>query len=203
MWRVCDIIADRVEKEQEDAMTTLPDSPSTGFVPVGDLGVPAAAGASDREEAAILEAFRRAGHRVTDQRRALLDVLRHQRRYLSAEALHRLANQRGSTLSLATVYRTLALFKEMRLVDGRNVGDEQGREEYRFRSVYERYTLTCKRCGREVPVEPDIVDAFREEVTATLGVTIIAAHSCFTGYCAACTAALAAEEENGVAPSGD
>ncbi|MCC6800505.1 MAG: transcriptional repressor [Anaerolineae bacterium] len=184
-------------------MTTLPDRSPAGFVPVGDLSAPALAAASDREEAAILEAFRRAGHRVTGQRRALLDVLRHQRRYLSAEALHRLSNQRGSALSLATVYRTLALFKTMRLVDGRNVGDEQGREEYRFRSVYERYTLTCKRCGREVPVEPDIVDAFRDEVTAALGVTVIAAHSCFTGYCAACTAALAAEEEDGVAPSAD
>lgn len=183
-------------------MDTQPNRPSSGFVPVADLTA-GAADANDREEAAILDAFRRAGHRITSQRRALLDVLRSQRRYLSAEALHRQANQRGMALSLATVYRTLALFKDMRLVDGRNVGEDQSREEYRFRSVYERYTLTCKRCGKEVPVEPDIVDAFREEVTATLGVTIISAHSCFTGYCAACTAALAAEEEGAVAPSAD
>lgn len=159
-------------------------------VPISELTTAPA----DREEAAILDAFRRAGHRVTGQRRALLSVLRQQRRYLSAEALHRLARERGASLSLATVYRALALFKALRLVDGRNVGGGQEREEYRFRSIYERYRLTCKRCGREVPVEPDIVDAFREEVTAALGVTVIAAHSCFTGYCAECTAALAAED---------
>ncbi|NLE51471.1 MAG: transcriptional repressor [Chloroflexi bacterium] len=173
---------------------------SADFLPLSDLNAAPDAERADREEAAILEAFRRAGHRITGQRRTLLDVLRQQRRYLSAEALHRLAKQRGTSLSLATVYRTLALFKELRLVDGRNVGGDQEREEYRFRSVYERYTLSCKRCGREVPVEPDIVDAFREEVTATLGVTVIAAHSCFTGYCAECTAALAAEDDATSAP---
>lgn len=165
------------------------------FVPISHVDTPPDTRSADREEQAILEAFRRAGHRITAQRRALLDVLRHERRYLSAEALHHRAQEQGAGLSLATVYRTLALFKDLRLVDGRNVGGDQEREEYRFRSVYERYTLTCKRCGCEVPVEPDIVDAFREEVTGALGVTIIAAHSCFTGYCAECTAALAAEDD--------
>jgi len=180
-------------------MNDLPDTHAAGFVPETELHMAPDDTQAGREEDAILEAFRRAGHRVTGQRRALLDVLRHQRRFLSAEALHRLANERGTALSLATVYRTLALFKEMRLVDGRNVGEDTGREEYRFRSVYERYRLTCKRCGREVPVDPELVDAFREEVTRTLGVTVIAAHSCFTGYCAACTVALAAEDEEAAA----
>ena len=142
----------------------------------------------------ILHAFREAGHRVTSQRLALLNVMREQGGFLDAEALHRLANLRGENISLATVYRALALFKEMRLVEGRIVGKEQDREEYRFRSLREKYTLTCKRCGAIVPVEPDIVDAFRQEVTASLGVTVLSAHSCFIGYCAECTAALAEEE---------
>lgn len=149
---------------------------------------------------AIQRAFRDAGRRVTPQRLALLDVLRAQGGFLDAEALHRLANQRGEHLSLATVYRTLALFKEMQLVEGRLVGGEQDREEYRFRAPRETYTLTCKRCGAIVPVEPDIVDAFREEVTARLGVTVLSAHSCFVGYCAACTAALAAEDDSPAGP---
>ncbi|MBN1964358.1 MAG: transcriptional repressor [Anaerolineae bacterium] len=142
----------------------------------------------------ILEAFRQAGHRVTGQRLALLDILRAQARFLDAEAIHRLAAKQGAALSLATVYRTLALFKEMDLVEGRIVGEDQQREEYRFRSDQERYTLVCQRCGAIVPVEPDIVDAFRREVTVALGVTVVSAHACFVGYCAACTAALAAED---------
>ncbi|MCD4687540.1 MAG: transcriptional repressor, partial [Anaerolineae bacterium] len=97
--------------------------------------------------------------------------------------------------------RALALFKDLGLVEGRIVGHEQGREQYRFRSGSERYTLTCKRCGAIVPVEPDIVDEFRREVTVQLGVTVLTAHSCFIGYCADCTAALAAEDAESV--SGD
>ena len=151
----------------------------------------------DQDEA-ILGAFRASGHRVTSQRLALLKVLREQGGFLDVEELIELATLRGQTISLATVYRTLGLFKEMNLVEGRIVGDEQDREEYRFRTAQEQevYTLTCKRCGAIVPVESDIVDAFRTDVTATLGVTIVSAHSCFVGYCAACMIALAAEEES-------
>ena len=145
----------------------------------------------------ILRAFRAGGHRVTGQRLALLAVLREQGGFLDAETLHRLATLRGETLSLATVYRTLALFKELDLVEGRIVGENRDSEEYRFRALNETYTLTCKRCGAIVPVEPDIVDVFRREVSERLGVTVLSAHSCFIGYCAACTAALAAEDEAG------
>jgi Fe2+ or Zn2+ uptake regulation protein len=148
------------------------------------------------DDDAILRAFRESGHRMTGQRRALLDVLRAQARFLDAETLHRLTAAHGTHLSLATVYRTLALFKDMGVVDGRIVGEGQDREEYRFRFAREQYTLTCKRCGAVVPVESDIVDAFRTEVTATLGVTVLTAHSCFIGYCATCTASLAAGAED-------
>lgn len=142
----------------------------------------------------LLRVFRDAGHRITGQRLALLDVLRAHSGFLDAETIHQQANAQGANLSLATVYRTLGLFKEIGLVEGRNVGGDQDREEYRFRSDRETYTLTCKRCGKIVPVESDIVDNFRRDVTAALGVTVLGAHSCFIGYCAECTAALAAED---------
>jgi Fe2+ or Zn2+ uptake regulation protein len=158
------------------------------FDPSADAGPP-----DDDQHDAVLAAFREAGLRVTSQRLALLNLMRAQGGFLDAEQLHELARLRGANLSLATVYRTLALFKEMSLVEGRIVGDDQDREEYRFRSRREKYTLTCKRCGAIVPVEPDIVEEFRHEVTVRLGVTVLTAHSCFIGYCAACTAAMANE----------
>jgi Fe2+ or Zn2+ uptake regulation protein len=151
----------------------------------------------EEQDQAILRAFRESGHRITSQRLSLLTVLREQDGFLDAETLYHVASQRGAILSLATVYRTLALFKDMDLIEGRIVGGEQDREEYRFRALRETYTLTCKRCGALVPVEPDIVDAFRLDLTTSLGVTILTAHSCFVGYCAACTAELAAEEASG------
>lgn len=147
----------------------------------------------DPEQDLIRQAFHAAGHRITPQRLTLLNVMRAQGGYLDAETLHHLATRRGENLSLATVYRALALFKAMNLIEGRLVGGEQDREEYRFRSGRESYTLACKRCGAIVPVEPDIIEAFRQEVTATLGVTVLSAHTCFIGYCADCTAILADE----------
>lgn len=146
----------------------------------------------------IIRAFQAAGHRVTRQRLAMVELMREQGGFLDAEELHRLVQLRGENVSLATVYRALALFKDMDLVEGRIVGDDRDREEYRFRSRREKYTLTCKRCGAIVPVESDIVDEFRREVTDLLGVTVLSAHSCFIGYCAKCTAELAAEDDASV-----
>ncbi len=148
----------------------------------------------DTSDEAIIRTFQAAGHRVTRQRLALIGLMREQGGFLDAEELLKLARLRGEDLSLATIYRALALFKELGLVEGRIVGDEQDREEYRFRSRRQKYTLTCKRCGAIVPVESDIVDEFRKEVTDRLGVTVLSAHSCFVGYCARCTAELAADE---------
>lgn len=148
----------------------------------------------DISQETIVQTFQNAGHRVTRQRLALIELMREQGGFLDAEELHKLAQLRGEHLSLATIYRALALFKELGLVEGRIVGDDQDREEYRFRSRSQKYTLTCKRCGAIVPVESDIVDEFRSEVTQQLGVTVLSAHSCFIGYCADCTAEIAAED---------
>lgn len=141
----------------------------------------------------IADAFRAAGHRVTNQRLALVSILRERGAFMDAETIHDLATKRGEQISLATVYRTLALFKEMDLIEGRIVGNDQDREEYRFRSSREVYTLACKRCGKIVPVEADIVDTFRRDLAKTLGVTVLSAHSCFIGYCADCTRLMANE----------
>jgi Fur family ferric uptake transcriptional regulator len=151
---------------------------------------------TDDLDARITSAFSGAGHRLTAQRQMLIDLLRAHGGFLDAEELFDLAQLRGATLSLATVYRTLALFKQLDLVEGRIVGDGHDREQYRLRSVHQHYSLTCRRCGAIVPVEPDIVDDFRRQVTAELGVTVLSAHSCFVGYCADCTAALAAGDDD-------
>ncbi|HEX3051763.1 MAG TPA: transcriptional repressor [Aggregatilineaceae bacterium] len=149
----------------------------------------------DPQQQAILRTFRDAGLRITTQRLAILEVLRTADGFIDAETLYDLANQKDSSLSLATVYRTLALFKEMRLVEGRIVGDEQIREEYRFRSLHETYTMVCKNCGKIVPVESDIIDAFRRDLALTQRLTVLSANSCFIGYCADCMADMTAEDE--------
>jgi Fe2+ or Zn2+ uptake regulation protein len=141
---------------------------------------------------AVRQVFRAAGLRVTRQRLTLLRLLREAGGFLSAEQLYTRAQSDGERLSLATVYRALALFKQLGLAEGRVVG-EQDREEFRYRFQREQYTLTCKRCGAVVAVASDIVDEFRRELHAQLGVTGLTAHTCFVGYCARCLEKMAAE----------
>ena len=144
-------------------------------------------------EEALRQVFRAAGLRITRQRLALLRLLQEAGGFLSAEQLYTLAQGAGERLSLATVYRALALFKQLGLIEGRVVG-EQDREAFRYRFHREQYTLTCKRCGAVVAVESEIVDEFRRDLHARMGVTVLSAHTCFVGYCARCLEEMAADD---------
>ena len=154
---------------------------------------PHAPTSENEPEETLRQVFRAAGLRITRQRLALLRLLQEAGGFLSAEQLYTLAQRAGERLSLATVYRALALFKQLGLIEGRVVG-EQDREEFRYRFHREQYTLTCKRCGAVVAVESEIVDEFRRDLHARMGVTVLSAHTCFVGYCARCLEEMAAED---------
>ena len=67
----------------------------------------------------------------TRQRRLLLDILRNTRGHMNARQLYQSAIERDPHISLATVYRTLRLFKELELIDdmlwdGASIYDSQG-----------------------------------------------------------------------------
>src|SRR3712207_9050490 len=69
-------------------------------------------------------ALRSEGHRMTQQRDVLLDVIEHAGEHLDADGLYRLARERDSRISLSTVYRTLSLLKRHDLVDELHLSEE-------------------------------------------------------------------------------
>jgi hypothetical protein len=62
------------------------------------------------------------GRSFTAQRQLLLDLLKKAGGHLSAKELYRGASTKNESVSLATVYRTLQLFKELGLVEERRLG---------------------------------------------------------------------------------
>jgi Fe2+ or Zn2+ uptake regulation protein len=61
----------------------------------------------------LRDALRAAGRRLTSQRRLILEVLEESDQHLDAEALYEQVKVRDPDVSLATIYRTLAVFKEV------------------------------------------------------------------------------------------
>jgi len=68
------------------------------------------------------EELRRAGLRVTGQRALILRLIRASKEHLDAEDIYAAARAQDSSLSLATVYRTIGALKRAGLVEQRYPG---------------------------------------------------------------------------------
>jgi Fur family transcriptional regulator, ferric uptake regulator len=89
--------------------------------------------------------LRRRGFRLTRPRRAVLDALLHSERHLTAAQLHALAQPSCPTLSLASVYRTLALLESLSHVQ--HIHGQDGCQSYAAAPAHHSHQLVCSYCG--------------------------------------------------------
>jgi len=127
------------------------------------------------------------GLRLTGQRRLILQVLEDAGRHLDAETVFERAQKRDERVSLATVYRTLQLFKEMGIIDQHFTSRKHNREVYEPVGAEEHYHFSCLKCGRVVEFQSALIDRARKQIAQELGINIIHGCACFEGYCAGCT----------------
>ncbi|GAB4523413.1 MAG: hypothetical protein Fur0018_06200 [Anaerolineales bacterium] len=141
----------------------------------------------------IIRRLQEAGLRATPQRVTVLQVLEQSREHLDADAIYQQARSLDDSISLATVYRTLAKFKALGLVKQRYLTSDHTREYYERTNKSEHYHFHCRNCGKVLEVETDRIRQARDELGEQLGIRFTSACICFEGYCAECAAALPAE----------
>ncbi|MFC5369938.1 Fur family transcriptional regulator [Arcanobacterium bovis] len=96
--------------------------------------------------------------RMTKQRAAIMQLLRSQNNFLSAQDLHDLLRQNGQNIGLATVYRNLQALAQIRSVD---VVRQEGSDVQLFRYCAEdthHHHLVCRSCGKTVDIQGDAVE---------------------------------------------
>jgi len=124
------------------------------------------------------------GHPLTNQRRLLLGLLRDVEGHIDAKELYRRASAKDESISQATVYRTLNLFKESGLIDEMRLG--KLRCCYEIKKSSEHQHLVCRGCGKvmefQTPYFQKLIDAVRREH----GFKITKADLCLEGYCEHC-----------------
>jgi Fur family ferric uptake transcriptional regulator len=103
------------------------------------------------EGAALLERFRRylRDHRqpVTRQRDEIAEMLLTSDDHLSVEQIRRRLKERGATVGLATIYRTVDLLEKSGLVRAHDFGQGFRRYEPMPAQTHHEH-LICLRCGR-------------------------------------------------------
>lgn len=93
--------------------------------------------------------FREAGFRLTLPRQAILNTLTQNPKHLSAEEIFLLVHKSYPGIGLATVYRTLDLLNQMRLVFKFDFGDGKSRYELADETIKtHHHHLICTQCGR-------------------------------------------------------
>ena len=125
-----------------------------------------------------------AGRRMTPQRAALLEIIQEASDHLDAEEIHRRARERGASLSISTVYRTLDLLKRLELVDELHLWDEH--HHYESRTAQEHCHLICRRCGGVTELSGGVVEEMKALASRDGGFQIERAQLDFTGLCRHC-----------------
>ena len=126
-----------------------------------------------------------AGPRPTRQRLAVLEALGSVNDFRSAQEVHEILSSSGSSVGLATVYRTLQLYVDTGDVDV--LRREDGEAIYRRCSETHHHHLVCRSCGATVEVEGPTVERWTTAMAADHGFTDVSHTLEIFGTCANCS----------------
>ena len=122
--------------------------------------------------------------RSTKQRSSVIEILKENAGFLSAQALHAILRNAGSTVGLSTVYRTMTSMVKSGEVDV--VLREDGEALYRLCSSAHHHHLVCKHCGTTVEIQADFVEAWANDVSKAHGFSEIEHTVEIVGTCRDC-----------------
>jgi Fur family ferric uptake transcriptional regulator len=123
-------------------------------------------------------------HPLTNQRRLLLELLQDAGSHIDAKELYRLASDRDNSISLATVYRSLILFKQLGLVEERRLN--KSRRCYEIRQINEHQHLICRVCGKVIEFQSPVLEQVVKSILQQNGFNIRQASLYLEGNCDGC-----------------
>lgn len=135
-----------------------------------------------------VETLHATGHRVTSQRQVVFEVVKNGPAHLDAEAIHRRARRKDPKISLATVYRALAVFRDIGLVQQSYLDRGHAREHYEPFGAPEHYHFTCLGCRKVIEFQSARIGQMTHDLRRELGVSVTHASICLEGYCRTCAA---------------
>jgi Fur family transcriptional regulator, ferric uptake regulator len=117
------------------------------------------------------ELLRRAGLRLTRQRRMILEIMQSIEGHPDAGEIYRLATERDHRISLATVYRTMRVLENSGAIQRHAFGGGPSRFEQVHPGHHDH--LIDIESGEVVEFASDRIEALQEEIAAELGYEIV------------------------------
>ncbi len=128
--------------------------------------------------------LRECGHRVTPQRLAILKILARSEGHPSVEEVYAIVAKDFPTTSLATVYKTVTLLKQLGEVLELEFSQDSNR--YDGNKPYPHPHVLCIKCRRIVDPDLAILGNMTSEVSQQTGFQILNHRLDFYGVCPDC-----------------
>ena len=127
--------------------------------------------------------IRERGYRLTPQREIILDAVCEGGGPTTFEEIYARVKQKASAVDPSTVYRALKFFVDLQLVVVAEASDQR---VYEIALTLPYYRLVCRRCGRFVPLDHDMVERALAEIQQRYGFTVDHDHLVLHGLCWQC-----------------
>ncbi|GGH97709.1 MULTISPECIES: Fur family transcriptional regulator [Mammaliicoccus] len=136
----------------------------------------------------VKEQLHKASYKLTPQREATVRVLlENEADHLSAEDVYLKVKDKAPEIGLATVYRTLELLAELKVVDKINFGDGVARFDLRKEGAkHFHHHMVCMECGAVDEIEEDLLEDVERRVEKEFNFKILDHRLTFHGVCHRC-----------------
>lgn len=132
----------------------------------------------------ILEKVKAQGLRLTPQRLIILSAIADGKGHMNVDEVYRRSKQAYPYMDIATVYRTLHLFKKLGFVTEVGMGD---RLHYELTDPDARHHhMACQVCGEAFTLSPSYLDEFRSRLVNEFGFEPDLDNFTVTGVCSDC-----------------
>ena len=130
----------------------------------------------------LVSSLREEGFRITPQRVAILDYLLKTDDHPSAEYVHQIIKKKYPMVSLSTVYKTLNLLREKKLVTEIEVSGESRFDAHTDAHI----NLVCMKCGKIDDVDEDSLKEIQTRAAKKSKYLILQGKFELMGYCNNC-----------------
>jgi Fur family transcriptional regulator, ferric uptake regulator len=131
----------------------------------------------------LQDELRSRGYRLTPQRQLVLEAVT-ALGHATPEDVFGWVRERSAAVNISTVYRTLELLEEVKLVKHAHL--THGAPTYHAATAPEHVHLICRSCGEIIEVKPAEVASMLDNLRHTHGFVADVGHLTVFGSCAKC-----------------
>jgi Fur family peroxide stress response transcriptional regulator len=138
---------------------------------------------SQKTDTAIINALRSKGYKATPQRIAISKIALSSHEHPNIQKIYREVRKHHSTVSLATVYKTLQILQETGLIQ--ELSFPQGQTRY-DPYIKPHINLVCLQCGKIQDIEDSALNDLIQKVASNAHFTLTSQRVDIYGICNKC-----------------